>query len=431
MTGAMYAAIAGLRTHMQNLNVIGHNVANVNTAGYKSQRAVFKTSLYTTLTGGSNGTTVMGGTNPSQIGYGSNVSTVDIDMSTGNYNPTGKPTDLMLDGDGFFLVGDKELAQNFDGTINDVDRLTSLYLTRVGNFEFKADGYFANNDGNCVYGFLCTGKWGDENNPMYQLDPATGDPVLDANGNPVRLAPEGIEEGDPVFSDQLVPIRLPRVQKTMLYFHQEADGTLVEATEADAIDAATGDLKAGYLAKEAMEIVYPQASQAGITENTELAQGQFTGITVDRNTGLIAGTSADTGEIVIIGCVGVGLVTNPNGVTSMGDNYFKAGPGSGQLTVAILGGSAEAMNITQINKSLYRAPANPDGTPGTGTAPEIDGMRPRTADTKMLSSGLEMSKTDLAQEIANMILTQRGYQANTRIITVTDSMLEELVNMKR
>ena len=234
-----------------------------------------------------------------------------------------------------------------------------------------------------------------------------------------------------MFSDQLVPIRLPRVQKTMLYFHQEADGTLVEATEADAIDAATGDLKAGYLAKEAMEIVYPQASQAGITENTELAQGQFTGITVDRNTGLIAGTSADTGEIVIIGCVGVGLVTNPNGVTSMGDNYFKAGPGSGQLTVAILGGSAEAMNITQINKSLYRAPANPDGTPGTGTAPEIDGMRPRTADTKMLSSGLEMSKTDLAQEIANMILTQRGYQANTRIITVTDSMLEELVNMKR
>ena len=112
MTGAMYAAIAGLRTHMQNLNVIGHNVANVNTAGYKSQRAVFKTSLYTTLTGGSDGTTVMGGTNPSQIGYGSNVSTVDIDMSTGNYNPTGKPTDLMLDGDGFFLVGDKEIAQN-------------------------------------------------------------------------------------------------------------------------------------------------------------------------------------------------------------------------------------------------------------------------------------------------------------------------------
>ena len=419
---------------MQNLNVIGHNVANVNTAGYKSQRAVFKTALYTTLTGGSDGTAVMGGTNPSQIGYGANVSTVDIDMSTGNYNPTGKPTDLMLDGDGFFLVGDKEIAQNFDGTVNDVDRLTSLLLTRVGNFEFKADGYFANNDGNCVYGFLTIGKWGDENNPMY-LTNDQGQ-FVDENGavttTPVLRegVPEGTKAGDPVFSDQLVPIRLPRVQKTTLYFKQETDGTLVEASRADAV-AADGTLNAGFIAKEAMEIVYPTASQAGITENTELSQGQFTSLTVDQNTGLISGTSSDTGEVVVIGCVGVGLVTNPNGVTSMGDNYFKAGPGSGDLTVAILGGNAEAMNITQINKSLYRAPANPDGTPGTGAAPEIDGMRPRTADTKMLSSGLEMSKTDLAQEIANMILTQRGYQANTRIITVTDSMLEELVNMKR
>ena len=96
----MYAAIAGLRTHMQNLNVIGNNVANVNTYSYKSGRAIFKTSLYTTLSGGSNGTTVSGGKNPSQIGYGSTVGSVDIDMSTGNYGVTGKPTDLMLDGDG-------------------------------------------------------------------------------------------------------------------------------------------------------------------------------------------------------------------------------------------------------------------------------------------------------------------------------------------
>ena len=84
MTGAMYAAIAGLRTHMQNLNVIGNNIANVNTAGYKSARAVFRTSIYTTLNGGSNGTSTTGGVNPSQIGYGANVGTIDIDMSTGN-----------------------------------------------------------------------------------------------------------------------------------------------------------------------------------------------------------------------------------------------------------------------------------------------------------------------------------------------------------
>ena len=61
MTGSMYAAIAGLKAHMQNLNVIGNNVANVNTQGYKSARAVFKTSIYTTTSGGSNGSANIGG----------------------------------------------------------------------------------------------------------------------------------------------------------------------------------------------------------------------------------------------------------------------------------------------------------------------------------------------------------------------------------
>jgi len=107
MTGAMYAAVAGLKTHMQNLNVIGNNIANINTAGYKAGRSVFQSALYTQIRGGSDGTTTAGARNPSQLGYGVSVGTVDIDMSTGSYNPTGKSTDCMLDGDGFFLVGDK------------------------------------------------------------------------------------------------------------------------------------------------------------------------------------------------------------------------------------------------------------------------------------------------------------------------------------
>ncbi len=456
MTGAMYAAIAGLRTHMQNLNVIGNNVANVNTNGYKASRAVFKTSLYTTLTGGSNGTPVMGGTNPSQIGYGSNVATVDVDMSTGNYTVTGKATDLMLDGDGFFLVGDKELAGNFDGSSEDVGRLTSLTLTRVGDFEFKADGYFGKNDGNVVYGFLCVGKWGDENHPMT---------ITDGNNAQVPNPdlPAGAKQGDPVFSDQLVPIRFPRVESVEAYTvttpaqtatgepttatwilksqTDEGNGTITytwevrttndqgqtttaEQTTNDPVPPTPPavDGREGSVVKTtSATIVYPKdEGAAGITENEELSRGQFTGITVDPVTGLITGTSNDTKEVVTIGCVAVGFVTNPNGVTNQGDNYYKAGPGSGELTIGILGGNAEAMGLTHVNSSK-----------ADGTGEPADGLRIRTSDTKMLSNGLEMSKTDLAQEIANMILTQRGYQANTRIITVTDSMLEELVNMKR
>ena len=395
MTGSMYAAIAGLKTHMQNLNVIGNNIANINTQGYKSSRAVFQTTLYQSVSGGSNGTQTVAGRNPSQIGYGATVGSIDMDMSTGNYGVTGKPTDLMLDGDGFFLVGNKEIANNFDGTVSDVNKLTSLTLTRVGNFEFKSDGYFANQQGDAVYGFVPIGVWG-------QGDYAD-----------MTKAPEGTKEGDPVFSDQLVPIRLPCVKVT------PEDATTTPPTP------------------KKVEIAYPTAANgthltdAKDDNGDPLARGKFVGIKVDQLTGIITGTSADTEEVVVLGCVAVGLVDNPNGVTQVSGSYYKADEGSGDLAVAILGGGAKSLGIEYVNKSLAQGAggANPPGGGTTNT--DVDGLRTRTSNTEMLSSGLEMSKTDLAQEIANMITTQRGYQANTRIITVTDSMLEELVNMKR
>lgn len=388
MTGAMYAAIAGLRTHMQNLNVIGNNVANVNTYGYKASRSVFRTSIYTTISGGSDGTTTIGGKNPSQIGYGSNLGSVDIDMSTGNYAVTGKSMDMMIDGDGFFMVGDKTIAAGFNGTADDVSMLTSLNLTRVGNFDFKADGYLTNNDGQVVYGFL-------------------------------SLGPDA--EGKPVFSDQLVPIRLPGV-------YTDAGGAAHLAWPTTQVEGDGADPTATGRLHDALETL-PDDAPAG-TEAQPLPKGQFSSLTLDENTGIISGISDDTGEQVIIGIVAVGKVRSPNGVTSLGNNYFKAGEGSGELTVALFGGAGEDLGISYVNSSL--AQADPDAA--AGDAPEfIDGLRVRKGakNNKILSNGLEMSKTDLAQEISQMILTQRGYQANTRIITVTDSMLEELVNMKR
>lgn len=129
MTGAMYAGIAGLKTHMQDLNVIGNNIANVNTKGYKAGRSVFRSAIYTQLSGGRDGTSVVGSKNPSQIGYGANLSTVDIDMSTASYSP-GRTMDLMIDGDGFFLLGDKETGNNVDPM--NPNTLKSFTLTRGG-----------------------------------------------------------------------------------------------------------------------------------------------------------------------------------------------------------------------------------------------------------------------------------------------------------
>ncbi len=424
MTGAMYAAIAGLKTHMQNLNVIGNNVANVNTAGYKSARAVFKTSIYTTLSGGSNGTQTIGGVNPSQIGYGANIGTIDIDMTSGNYSVTGKSTDMMIDGDGFFLVGSKDIAMNFTGGAGDVGTsgvFTSLTLTRVGDFDIMPDGYLAKDmDGNVAYGFMCTGI-------------ATDEDVANGKANKV---------GDPMFSDQLVPLRVPRVYRDKdgaVHVGYARAGGGYDSTDVDKPDGGKDSSTDGVFTgtpdtKHILDYgatFTPAANgaPASVSESTA-SKAEFTNITVDQNTGIITGVCSDLGDqVVTIGCIAVGHVTNPNGVTQIGNSYYKAQQGAGELTISAMGGAGSQMKINYVNGSLL----SENGMTNMAANDEdaIDGARLRSSKGQILNNGLEMSKTDLAQEIANMIVTQRGYQANTRIITVTDSMLEELVNMKR
>ena len=367
MTGAMYAAISGMKSHMSKLNVIGNNIANVNTYGFKAGRTTFDSSLYTMMRGGSNGTSSTGGRNPAQVGYGVSIGTIDLDMSTGNYAPTGYGTDCMIDGDGFFLVGTKDININAD----DPQSLKSLTLSRVGDFGFSADNYLVDGNGNVVYGFLTTDI----------IDQATGHHQV---------------------CDQLVPIHLPRMLA-------EDDGTNPAGTPLYPQMGGTPGGVSGVL----MDDVGPTPTNP----NPYLT---LDSISIDEKTGKISGISKETNEIVVIGYIAIGNVANPNGVTQQSGTYYKAGDGSGALTVSMLGGVGQDLGIEYINESVTGSSTNPAG------------MKIASAGvTQLITGGLEMSKTDLATEIAEMITTQRGYQANTRIITVTDSMLEELVNIKR
>lgn len=353
MTGAMYAAISGLKSHMNKLNVIGNNIANVNTYGYKAGRVVFQDSLYTTMRSGSNGTPTVGGRNPAQIGYGAEIGSIDLDMSTGNYSPTGRAMDCMIKGDGFFLVGDKTVSFNAD----DPASLKNATLTRVGSFDFSADGYLTDINGKTVYGFL----------------------------NSVNDA------GEKKISDQLVPIHLPRTDKNgKILFPKRADGTPLADQEQDADGKAT-------------------------------VKAQLDSISIDEKTGKITGVTKDSSEVITLGYIAMGNVTNPGGVTHESGPYYRADEGAGDLAVSLMGGAAELAGIKFVNGSLSKDPDNAPAGMKIGSA----------GTTSLITGGLEMSKTDLATEISEMITTQRGYQANTRIITVTDSMLEELVNIKR
>lgn len=369
----MYAAISGLKSHMTKLNVIGNNIANVNTYGYKSARTTFRETIYTTLNAGSEGTDLTGGVNPNQIGYGCNIGTIDLDMSNGPAVPTGINLDCMIEGDGFFLVGDKSEGIN-------PANLNSLKMTKVGDFDFDSEGYLVDGDGNVVYGFLTT----------------TG---TNTNGT-INAAVPGTVAG--ITSTQLVPIRLPLAAAV--------DDTTVPP------------------AYQAGDPVYPglEAGANGEFVNTEdnipagLTNGKRISVNVDslkiEQSGKIVATS-ENGDVITIGYVALGKVDNPAGLNHITGPYYQAGGAAGDLAItSAAGGVSGYLNNVQV---------------AAGATPPDGASRIIGSDNKLLSGFLEGSGTDLATEFSEMITTQRGYQANTRIVTVTDTMLEELVNMKR
>lgn len=319
MVGSMYAAISGLRAHQQKMNVIGNNIANVNTYGYKTQRTTFSESMYSSLRNSTAGTATTGGTNASQIGYGCNVGTIDMNMRTGTYAVTDNPLDLMIDGDGLLMVGDI-IADPNGGYPVDGD-LSGLKLTRVGDLRPDSNGYITDGKGNVVYGF----RW-DENGGGGGGGTVTGAYKADA----------------------LVPLRLP---------------------------------------------VDPQTNKPI----------ELSGISISAN-GEITAHDEKADKTVKIGCIALGYVDNPSGLTHLGGPYYRAGGNSGVLRPGTCGG---VVTGAQGNDTLVNFAS------------------------AMVTGTLEMSNVDISNEFADLITTQRGFQANTKIITVTDEMLADLVAMKR
>jgi flagellar hook protein FlgE len=187
---------------------------------------------------------------------------------------------------------------------------------------------------------------------------------------------------------------------------------------------ATDDEEANY------ELIYP--GDGDEYNDDTLSYAQMDSISIDGTTGKITGICKETDEYVTIGYIAIGNVTNPNGVTQESGSYYSAGEGAGDLTVTMLGGIASDLGLTYIGATTTAAADGQQQGGDDDTTTDTAGMQILSAGTtELITGGLESSKTDLATEISEMITTQRGYQANTRIITVTDSMLEELVNMKR
>ena len=192
LTSALFTGLSGLDVNQTRLSVVGNNIANVNTVAFKSSRALFKPQFYVTDSGGTPPGGDFGGTNPNQRGLGAVVASIEKDFSAGAIEPTGKPTDLAMDGEGFFVVQGQGQRYTRDGSfsLNSANQL----VTTSGEF---VQGYAADADGNISASALTNVEI-----PLGTTDSASATTGVTLQGNLNSNGPVG--NGASVLASQLV-----------------------------------------------------------------------------------------------------------------------------------------------------------------------------------------------------------------------------------
>ena len=418
MLRSMNSAIAGLRAHQTKLDVTGNNIANVNTVGFKGSQTVFQDTLSQVLSNGSAPTETTGGTNPAQVGLGVKVAGITTNFSQGSTQSTSRSTDFMISGDGFFVTqaGNEQL------------------FTRAGSFDFDGQGRLVTSDGSVLQGWTATdgvvdtnGKIGDLSVPYGQVMP----PQASKSGGFTGNLTSGAATGDAVESQITMYDALGNAHQITATFTKTATANAWSLTLKDEnganltpdtdttttgvqgpvldFNAATGQITAA----DRTITFSPSAAMAGSWPGTlsmdlsTISQfGAKSSLKPTTTDGYAMGTlqsfslSSD-GTIVgvysnslrqDIGKLALATFSNPGGLEKSGNSSYRVGNNSG---VAVIGAA---------------------GTGGAGT---------------LTAGALEMSNVDLASEFTDLIIAQRGFQANSRVITTSDEVLQSLVQLGR
>ncbi|GAB3300228.1 flagellar hook protein FlgE [Geodermatophilus aquaeductus] len=398
MLRSMFSAISGLRAHQTKLDVTGNNIANVNTVGYKSSQTVFEDTLSQVIRNGSAPTAETGGTNPAQVGLGVKVAGITTNFGQGSTQNTGRATDFMISGDGFFVT--KAGNEN-------------LY-TRAGSFDYDGAGNLVTPDGAQLQGWTADANGEvNSNGPIGPLRIPFGQvmaPTATTEGALVGNLSTGTAVNDVVQTQVTAYDSVGTAHEISLTFTKGAantwtvaaqEGTTPLGSQALTFDPATGRPSGG------TTFAFTVAGQSvgidltGMTEfggKTALtptgvdgnAMGTLQSISLS-NDGTIMGVYSNSLREPI-GKLAMATFANPGGLSKAGNTSYRVGDNSGQAVVG------EA------------------GTGGRGS---------------LTAGALEMSNVDLAEEFTGLIVAQRGFQANSRVITSSDEILQDLVNLKR
>jgi flagellar hook protein FlgE len=392
MLRSLYAGISGLRSHQTMLDVTGNNIANVNTTAFKSSSTQFQDTLSQLTQGASGPQTGIGGTNPAQVGLGVLVAGISTNFAQGSTQATGKASDLMISGDGFFVTRQGNQTS----------------YTRAGAFDFDAEGRLTSPDGSLVQGWSAVdgvvadgGLVSDIQLPLNAISPGVATTKATMGGN----LPSDAAAGTVLVRDIEVFDATGDARSLSLTFTKTAagwdvggvdsaaPGTTVTSslTFANGAQTSTGLMTVNGVALDLSKVSgFASLTSVATTDKDGRAAGKLESYTLSKDGTLIG--SFSNGASQALARVVLATFTNPSGLEKAGSSSYRATFNSGDVQIG---------------------------------APGADGFGSLT------SGALEMSNVDLSQEFTNLIVAQRGFQANARIITTSDEVLQELTNLKR
>jgi flagellar hook protein FlgE len=417
MMRALFAGVSGLRNHQTKMDVIGNNIANVNTTAFKASRVTFKEAFVQLLQGASRPPGNTGGINPIQIGTGMNIGSIDQLFTQGSLETTGQPLDLAIQGDALFMLS---------------DGLKKVY-TRAGNFQLDAQGHLISPaSGFVVQGinadaqgnFSSASAIGDIQLRLGDKSPAQATSSITLSGNLDSSAPTGTTKA----MAQVVYDSTGTPHNLTLTFTKTATGTwdwAATCPTAPVTPAGNGTAtfsNTGSLAS----FTYP----GGGSNITLTPTSGGAPITIAINPGTINGID------------GLASFANPsNAVISSQDGYQAGSLQSISVdTKGVISGfftNGNTRSLAQISLAQF---TNPSGLLRSGANTYLEsansggavvGFAGGTIASTITPGALEGSNVDISQEFTEMIIAQRGFQANAKVITTADEMLSDLVNLRR
>ncbi len=405
MMRSLFAGVSGLKNHQTRMDVIGNNIANVNTVAFKASRVTFEDILSQTIEGArSPQTGGIGGVNPKQVGLGTTIGSIDTIFTAGSLQTTDNPTDLAIQGDGFFMVSDGN----------------QIYYTRDGAFKMSADGALVNSSGYRVQGWLADNDGNIDTTQALQgvvipvgaqMRPqATANILfegnLDANATVGDTWTTSAQVYDSLGNAHSVTLTFTKTGANTWGWSAILDGS-ISGGNGTLVFGNNGLVQSGGTANLTFTGI-PGAQDLNITANLSNLT-QFGG----NSTAYISWQDGyEAGSLDMVSIDSGGVIT---GIFTNGQSKALA-----QIALATF---ANPGGLLKQGGNLYQI-SNNSGLPNIGAA--NSGGRGSIA-----VGALEMSNVDLAQEFTNMIVTQRGFQANSRVITTSDEMLQDLINIKR